>query len=302
MPRVLFIFLDGVGIGKNDASINPFFATDMPSLRRLLNGNMMHLRHKRMTSQYMSVVPLNATLGVSGLPQSGTGQTALLTGVNAPRFIGKHFGPYPYSTLKPILKEKNIFLHLSQIGKKVHYANAFPPKYFEYINSPKNRMTAITMSWQVSGFKLNESDSINAGGGLSSDITNERWNALGFPHVRQITPHEAGKRLYRMTSQYDFVFYEYYATDQAGHSQSMTHAEDVLTKLDGLLEGILHEFDYENTLLMMTSDHGNLEDLSTKTHTRNPVPLLCVGKGHSVITSKAKNLAHVAPAIISLLS
>ncbi len=50
-------------------------------------------------------------LGVEGLPQSGTGQTSIFCGVNASKIVGKHFGPYPYSTLIPIIKEKNIFKH-----------------------------------------------------------------------------------------------------------------------------------------------------------------------------------------------
>lgn len=31
---------------------------------------------------------------------------------------------------------------------------------------------------------------------------------------------------------------------------------------------------------MITSDHGNIEDLSVKTHTRHPVPLVVYGGSH----------------------
>ncbi len=31
--------------------------------------------------------------------------------------------------------------------------------------------------------------------------------------------------------------------------------------------------------IVITSDHGNLEDLSVRTHTRNPVPLAVSGPG-----------------------
>ncbi|MBI3193345.1 MAG: alkaline phosphatase family protein [Ignavibacteriae bacterium] len=300
-PHVLMLFLDGVGIGKKDASVNPFFAANLKSLRSLLDGKLPHLRDAHHSNSLSSLVPINATLGVEGLPQSGTGQTALMIGMNAAKFIGKHFGPYPYSTLKPIIQEQNIFKVLSDKGKKVFYANAFPPKYFEYINSTKMRMTAITCSWVSSGFALNTHEILAHGEALSADITSQRWNAQGFPTVSELTPQEAGKRLARFSDEYDFTLFEFYYTDHIGHHQSMPQAIEVLELLDALLEGIINHFDAERNLFFLTSDHGNLEDLSTKTHTRNPVPLFVYGKLHKQLTSSVKNLTHVVPALLDIM-
>jgi hypothetical protein len=249
----------------------------------------------------VSLVPLSATLSVPGLPQSGTGQTALLTGKNAAKIVGKHFGPYPYSTLRPVLAEHNIFRKLTMQGKSVFYANAFPQRYFDYVHSHQSRMSAIAFAWTIVGNKLNDAEMLKAERALSADITGEGWNKQGFPAVAAITPQVAGKRLVDLTKEYDFVFYEYYLTDHAGHSQSINEAMEVLKTLDGLLEGILSAFDPDSMLLIITSDHGNLEDLSTKSHTRNPVPLIAVGKKHEAITRKAKNLTHVTPAIMDVM-
>ncbi len=93
VPRVLMLFLDGVGIGRADKKINPFFAAELTELRGLFEGELPQLSKRTIHSPSASVVPLNATLGVPGLPQSGTGQTALFTGINAAKFIGKHYGP-----------------------------------------------------------------------------------------------------------------------------------------------------------------------------------------------------------------
>jgi hypothetical protein len=109
------IFLDGVGIGKKNSSVNPFFSASLPTLQKLLEGNIPYLRSKKFNSNGTAVSSLNATLGVEGLPQSGTGQTALFCGVNAPQIIGKHFGPYPYSTLKKVVSKK---IFLSNSNKK----------------------------------------------------------------------------------------------------------------------------------------------------------------------------------------
>lgn len=298
------IFLDGVGIGKKDARRNPFFAVELKTLRAVLGGHIPHLRGARLDLPAASLIPVNATLGVPGLPQSGTGQVALLTGFNAPRFVGKHFGPYPYSTLKPIIRERNIFQKLIEREKRVLYANAFPRQFFQYIhsNSKKNRITASTMSWLSSGFELNDYAALAAGKAVSSDITNERWHTLGYPDLKVITPREAGVRLAELTGRYDFVLFEYFFTDHAGHSQSFAQAADVLTKLDLLLEGVFSKFEHDTMLLILTSDHGNIEDLATKTHTRNPVPLLAVGSGHRMIAQNIRSLTHITPAILEIMT
>ena len=300
-PHILMLFLDGVGIGRTDPKVNPFFAANMKTLRSLLGGALPDLRNSHLSTNNASLRPINATLRVTGLPQSGTGQTVLLTGMNAAAYIGKHYGPYPYSTLKPILEQKNIFKQLSERGKKVFYANAFPPRYFEWINSPKGRTAVISYSWLASGFKLNTNEVLARGDALSADITGERWNALGFPSVPVLTPQEAGKRLVGFIENYNFVLFEYYLTDKAGHSQSMEKAVDALEQIDSLLEGIVEHMNFKKHLIVLTSDHGNLEDLSTKSHTRNPVPLLVIGSGHKEFTSEVKSLTHVTPSLLQLL-
>ncbi len=299
-PRVLFLFLDGVGIGgkKN----NPFFVAQLPTLRKLLGGTMPYHRDSRRISNIASLVPLNATLGVPGLPQSGTGQATLLTGINAARIVGRHFGPHPYSTLKPLIRERNIFTQLRHKGKKVFFANAFPQRYFDYFKSHESRIPVIALSWLSAGMQLNTHESLASGKACSADITNEGWPRLGYPHMKTVTPQEAGRRLISMLSDYDFILYEYYFTDDAGHRQSMQDAVGCLEKIDGMLEGIVDGFDREHMLCIVTSDHGNVEDLSVKTHTRNPVPLLAFGKGHREFTESVKSLTDITPALLKFIS
>jgi len=298
--HVILLFLDGVGIGRKDSLTNPFFRAEMPTLKNILGGEMPHLGRRCLSGDSFSLVPLSATLGVSGLPQSGTGQTALVTGVNAASVAGRHFGPYPCSSIKPLLREKNIFRQIKSAGRKGFYANAFPRQYFQYMASHR-RSTAINLSWTESGGSLCDAEALESGEALSADITNERWHRLGYETMEVITPHEAGRRLGGFGKKCDFVLFEYFYTDHAGHSRSMEESLKVLGALDGLIQGIMSVFDGESMLLIMTSDHGNLEDLSTKSHTRNPVPLLALGHKHREITAGAKSLTHVTPAIMKLL-
>jgi len=115
-----------------------------------------------------------------------------------------------------------------------------------------------------------------------------------------LSPQEAGSRLVSFTATYDFVFFEYFYTDHVGHAQSLEQAHEVLTMLDNFLEGVVGSMNMNSTLLLLTSDHGNIEDLSTKSHTRNPVPLLAVGKHHQKITMQVTRLQQVTPAIVKL--
>lgn len=301
VSHVLMVFLDGVGVGRKDCHTNPFFMASLPTLKNFLDGEMFHLRDCHRSTSIMSLKSINATLGIPGLPQSGTGQASLLTGINAPRYIGKHFGPYLYSSLKPIVAVQSIFRKLKASGAKCCYANAFPRQYFEYLNSTSARTTAITHAWLTAGNRLNDAESLESKQSLSADITNERWHKLGYPNLPIISSQEAGKRLIHLTKKNKFVLYEYFFTDHAGHSQSRNEAVEILERLDGFLEGILNSLKYDSMLFIIVSDHGNLEDLSTKSHTRNPVPLFAIGKGHRELTAQVKSLTHISPAILNML-
>ena len=275
------LFLDGVGIGKNDPTVNPFFAARLPALRSLFSGELPSLRRRTLSSRTAVLVPLDTTLGVEGLPQSGTGQTALFTGVNASKLIGKHFGPHPYSTLKPVIQEHNIFKKLLDSGQSVHFANAFPQRFFDYINQHKSRMTVTTLSCTMSEVPLQNADDLRQGRGISADITNEGWKDLGYPDIAPIEPAEAGRRLAHLSSMFDFVLFEYWKTDHAGHSQNMDEAVEVLERFDAMLIGIIEGLSSSDTLLLITSDHGNIEDMRSKSHTRNPVPCILYGHRHT---------------------
>jgi 2,3-bisphosphoglycerate-independent phosphoglycerate mutase len=298
--RVIFIFLDGVGIGKKDPAINPFFAGEYPTLKHLCGGSLPSLNNAWRVSRYYTVTSLNATLDVPGFPQSGTGQTTLLTGINAAQFIGKHFGPHPYSTLRPLLKDENIFAKLHAMGKTVLFANAYPQRYFDYIAQRPTFVGTNALAWMLSGFQLRTHEDLREGKALSADITNERWKDLSHPDIAPITALEAGERLVKLSDAHDFVFYEYYLTDKAGHSQSMPDAIQSLKMINDLLYGIVEHIDLSKTLLLLTSDHGNMEDLSVRTHTLNNVPLLTFGNVNDSVF-KVKSIKDVAPFIINYL-
>jgi hypothetical protein len=302
------LFLDGVGIGAKDPSVNPVWAASMPSLRSLFEGELPSLRRRVLRSARASAIPLDANLGVAGLPQSGTGQTALFTGVNGAAVAGRHFGPHPYSTLVPIIRERNIFRRLLDAKKSPCFANAFPQRFFDYLNQKRSRMTVTTLSCTSAGIPLLRAPDLLAGRGISADITGEGWKSLGYPDMPVIPPREAGRRLSQLSAQFDFVLFEYWKTDHAGHAMSRAEAVAVLESFDGLLGGLLDHLDTSSTLLLVTSDHGNIEDITVKTHTRHPVPLIAAGHRHAEFVAHLRNgrasppdLTQITPAVLNAI-
>jgi len=300
--NVLLIFLDGVGIGTKDPERNPIVRAELPALRSLLGGAVFHRGSARRSSNLAELSPVNATLGVGGLPQSGTGQAAIFTGVNAPKRIGRHFGPYPTSELRPVIEEFNVFRRVLELGKKAVFANTFPRQFFEYTKSGTRRLTVTSMAAMMAGVPLLDAEALKRNEGVSADLTRERWPELGYPDIATVTPAVSGSHLADLCRRHDFVLFEYWLTDHAGHKQDMPWAVDVLERFDAFLGGVVDSIDHSKSTILIISDHGNIEDLSTKTHTRNPVPLVVTGPGRSRLEKRITNLTHITPAVLALLS
>ena len=299
--RVIFLFLDGVGIGTMNPDVNPFFKARLPHFRSLLDGMLPHGGESRISARSAELVPINSTLGVPGLPQSGTGQAALFTGVNAARQIGKHFGPHPTTTLHPLVQEKNIFRQLKSRGKAVRFVNAFPKQFFDYVDSGTRRLTVTTLSCKYADVPLLRAEELGRNEAVSSDLTRARWPELGYPELHAIPPRESGRHLWKIALNYDFTLFEFWLTDVAGHSRDVSMAVEILERFDGFLEGLLEEFDGSSSLLIITSDHGNIEDLTTKSHTRNQVPCIALGKKRREVLAGVRSLTHITPAILRML-
>lgn len=291
------LFLDGVGIGKEDYEYNPFFRYGFKTFNKLL-GDIPSNKNQIISNNGFYLTPVDATLGVGGFPQSGTGQTSIFCGINAAKYIGKHFGPYPYSTLIPVIKEKNIFADYLSKRKKSFFANAYPKIFFDYLKSGKSRLSVTSLSCRLSGLRLNRVSDVRRGNALTAEITNERWNKkLGYklPVIKSET---AARRLIRSAVKNDFTLYEYFLTDHLGHGRYDGDLEKTLKTLDDFLFTILNEADKSVLTIIICSDHGNFEDLSFKTHTFNPSIFLTAGKHAKEISDKVKDLSQIKEAII----
>jgi hypothetical protein len=299
--KVLLLFIDGLGIGKKDNDYNPFFFTKLETLDKILNGTIPHLKNRIVSTKYATLVPADTRFRIKGLPQSGTGQTAIICGINAPKIIGKHFGPYPYSDLKPYIKNLNLFQKLKERKKKIYFANAYPKQFFEYIASGTTRFTVTTLACMMSGIPLQKYEEMMEGKAISADITAEGWKKFGYD-IKPVSPDRAGKTLYSIALKNNFTLFEYFLTDHAGHSQNKSFASEVLSRFDRFLGGILEKHDPDKLFIIIISDHGNIEDLSVKTHTLNPVPVILIGKRKDYYAKKIKSTKDIYNIIIDIVN
>ena len=276
--RFLLFFLDGIGLGNNDTSINPFAIASMPRLRSLLDGHRLTADIPfPLVSQNATLAALDACLGVEGLPQSATGQASLLTGKNVPALLGYHYGPKPNGEIAACLSNNNLFITLNKKGINVGFLNAYPQPYFDGIASGHRIPGAIAMAANQADVHLMTADDLYNGDAISADLTGQGWREhLGYCDAPLLSPAQAGEQLARLSKRYEFSLFEYWLSDIAGHKQDMQHACKLLETLDQTIGGLSDAWDGKG-LVIVVSDHGNLEDLGTRRHTLNPVPLLLIG-------------------------
>lgn len=295
---LIFIFIDGLGIGP-EASENPL--DQSWNGFELFSGEKLTAESFRVdVNDYRVVKPIDANLGVDGLPQSGTGQTSLFSGENAARLLGRHHGPYPHTKIKPLLGTPSIFGKAKEMGFSCHFMNAYPDRFFEYAEK-HNRWSCTTKMCIDNGIDLNREADVREDRAITAEIFQDIWQKRLNIDLPDIDENTAAKRLISAADHYDLILYEYYLTDKAGHEKNAGNAEEALTRISKLLQALYTMVNQSKHTVLICSDHGNVENLSVKTHTRNLVPLMVYGKGAEKFKN-AESLTDVTPAILDWLN
>ena len=240
-------------------------------------------------------VPTRADLGVPGLPQSATGHTTLLTGINAAQVLGRHLPGFPGPTMRRLIESHNL---LRRLNGNAAYVNAYLP--IHPLVKRRNLRSATTIAAQANGQRLRGVADILEGRALHHDFTNQILIQHG-EILPELTPGQAGRALARISHGLVLTFFEYFLTDLAGHAQDEEMASEQVQRMEGFLQGLLEEVDLSKTHVLVCSDHGNLEDLSVRTHTRNPVPTLLWGPQAEDVTSRVTSIQDIPPAVLHLL-
>jgi hypothetical protein len=294
--HVALLFIDGLGWGPPDPVTNPGWT---------YGGRLLRLPEPPRPGATVQLDngaaarAIDACLGVEGLPQSATGQTTLLTGVNAQEVQGRHLSGFPGPTLRKVLLEHSVLKQLRDRGRRPCFFNTFRAPFFAWPRERQLRMSATTVANLAADLPFFDVPDMAAGRSLYQEFTGHDLRALGF-EVPLRTPAEAGAVLAANLTAWDFLLYEYFLTDKAGHTGERAACEEQLQRLDQFL-GVILDRRPPYVLLVICSDHGNLEDLSVKTHTRNPVPLMAWGPGADAFVGRITRLDQVAPGILDVL-
>lgn len=306
MSRVLFVFVDGVGLGDDDAAINPFVAARLPVLETLLDGERPLRRvvgaatppgnasadapspdrpagGDSQDQPPSRLVALDASLGVPGTPQSGTGQSSLLTGENAVERFGRHYGPWVPTSLRPLVRDHSVLRRAVDAGLRVAFANAYPELLLERVRAGENgrRLGPLRAGPPLAalgaGLLTRHAEDLRQGRAVASEIVNDGWRErLGRTELPVVTPSEAGHNLAAIAARNDLTLFAHYTTDYVGHRGSFQEAVKVLEGFDSFLGGVLEDLP-DDVLLLIASDHGNIEDVRVE-HTQNPAfGLVCGG-------------------------
>ncbi len=300
MPITILIFIDGLGWGAPDAATNPQHAYGGDVFR--LPGPAPAIDAPAPAFGGGWVRAIDAVLGVPGIPQSATGQTTLLSGVNSQAAIGKHLTGFPNEQLRAILLEHSVLRTLTKRGVPARFLNAFRPRFWELSREKQLTLSATTVANLAADLPFFTMDDIAAGRSIYQDFTNADLIHRGFD-LQPFTADQAGRILGRAARAGGFTLYEYFLSDKAGHTGDAAVIAGELAKLDAFVRAVLDELRDElahgDVQVLLTSDHGNLEDATTRRHTTNPVPLLVWGAQARETASAITRLDQVTPAIVA---
>jgi hypothetical protein len=302
MAHILLIFLDGIGLGDDNPEVNPFAVVNMPTLTALTNGKRWLRGIGRQESERAIFVPTDPRLGVPGRPQSASGQATIVTGRNIPQLIGEHYGPKPNPAIRKLIAEDNFFKQVVAHGKKAAIINAYPPRLHNAINRGKILRSSYQQALHDAGLPMFTDETIYNETALSSDWTGEGWRSeLGYTDTPVYSRHEAGRRMVEISRQYDFAFFSHWFTDIVGHRGPLEDGVALLELFDGVMAGALDAWDDDEGLIVVTSDHGNLEDISTRNHTENDVPTLIIGREKASFAEGLTDLTGLVPRMAQVL-
>ncbi|MCI0471177.1 MAG: hypothetical protein L0Y73_05925 [Candidatus Aminicenantes bacterium] len=311
MARLIFIFLDGVGVGKA-AGTNPFYAAKPRYLRFYEGADEL--------PGGVTIKGIDPLLGVAGIPQSATGQTSLFTGQNAPAVSGGHSGSYPNKMMRKIINEHNLLKKLSEKGFSARFINVYPMAADRFScqdialdnqgdfhfseNFPeqyKRRLSVTTcmlLANRQAPFGLKRLLEKRA---IYQDYSNKMLIKAGM-QLPEYSPETAAEIIFSVSREFDFILYEYFQTDVYAHRSSFSECCELVSELDRLIGKLVSLLDKEQDTLLITSDHGNLEDYPDRSHTLNPVPLFIWGRGGAELLEKIDSIAAVTPGIVEFFA
>ena len=294
--KMILLFFDGVGLAP--AGPNNPFSQELPFISSIIGGPL--IAESAQSGAGLIFSGLDACLGVEGMPQSATGQTALFTGINAPEKIGYHHPAFPGAELRDLIAEHALLKQAEEAGFRSTFANAYTPYYFDLVESGKRKHSVTTLSVYAAGQSFRSVEDYKAGRAVYWDFSGRHIHQHESFGIQPLSPGEAGRRIAGLSADFDLVIFENFMPDLIGHKGNAARAAEFIDEMDTFFRGLVEALDGD-TSVILTSDHGNMEDLGLKGHTRNPAMLFVLGPAAEYFASAAR-LTDITPAILAALA
>jgi 2,3-bisphosphoglycerate-independent phosphoglycerate mutase len=113
----------------------------------------------------------------------------------------------------------------------------------------------------------------------------------------RLTPREAAEVLLKLAERHDFIFYKYQLADLVSHTGRVDLAREVFDEIETFAEALLRGIDSRETVVIVTSDHGHLEQVAfSHGHPKSKVPTWYFGRdaeAHAARMRRPENIFHV---------
>ena len=286
MKKLFLFFIDGIGLGDEESTIAELFSniTGKP----LVAGDYPQFIDSGV------ICSADATLDTPGIPQSATGQATIFTGINASKYLGYHLTALPNQKLVELIEKQSLMKSLAEQGIGVTSANMYSDEFFrKRAARRRNAFPVSTLTIKASGVPFRYFYDYENGCAVFADITNKLIRERGYD-IAEISPETAGGNLLNILEYNQFVFFEYFMTDVYGHKCDKTAITECVDIINRFIETIWSGINNNDTSILIISDHGNAEDLSTGDHTFNDVPAL-------LLTGSRDEAKHFADSVHSLV-
>lgn len=168
-------------------------------------------------------------------------------------------------------------------GRLVRLTGAGKHGFAELFTLAEINQNIFVHAARKAGMRLRNYDDVRRGQALTSTMTNQlesefNLSFFGEPALPILTPEAAAQVLGDLLEAHDFVFYKYQMADLVSHTGQLHLARETLTIIERFLQAILDRVDQKNTIVVVTSDHGHLEQVGfSRGHPKTKVPTWCFG-------------------------